>query len=100
MPGTSGLLTPFSKIDGLCFDNSDEPEDFFYKLDNDLKKFNKEHGIQYVKIDCDNPKDYYNIINQFQKKKKNDVSVYGTSRDGEMSIIVESDTSDETVNNI
>lgn len=88
-PGTSGLLTPFGKIKGLCFDDSDEPEDFYFKLNQDLSKFNEDHKINYIKIDCDNPTDYYKIIDKLHKINKEDISVYGTSRDGELSIIVE-----------
>ena len=90
-PGTSGLLTPFGKIKGLCFDDSEEPEDFYYKLNQDLSDFTERNGINYIKIDCDNPGDYYRIINELHKINKDDVSVYGTSRDGEMSIIIESE---------
>lgn len=90
-PGTSGLLTPFGKIKGLCFDDSDEPEDFYYKLDQDISDFSEKHQINYIKIDCDNPRDYYRIINDLHKINRDDISVYGTSRDGEMSVIVESE---------
>lgn len=93
MPGTSGLLTPFGKIKGLCFDDSPEVEEFFYNLDNDLAEFNKQHSVNYIKIDCEDPRDYYKIINSIHKMNKEGISVQGTSREGEMSVIIESEES-------
>ena len=38
-PGTSAILTPFCKTDGLYFDGENEPEAFKYTFDKDLKEY-------------------------------------------------------------
>lgn len=60
-PGTSGVLTPFCKTDGLYFNNENEPEGFMYTFDKDindsLKK--KDNGNILVEPKFDSTKNYF-----------------------------------------
>lgn len=79
----------------MCFDDGqEEPDDFYYKLDNDLTSFFKEKDINYIHIECDNPKDYYTIINNLHSIN-DDINVYGTSREGKMEIVIDVDNNQE-----
>lgn len=91
MPGTSGLLSPFSNIDGLYFDNSDEPDDFAYQLAKDLEKKYEGQNIEYVKLDFESKDDFYNALMSMKKFTEDNVSVLGTSREGHYEIVVEAD---------
>ena len=93
MPGTSGLLSPFSDIDGLYFNPEDEVDDFEYKLSQDLERIYKEKGITYIKLDFDNKDDYYKALSDMGKVTTEGIKMYGTSRENHYEIIF--DTEDE-----
>ena len=97
-PGTSGLLSPFAKIDGLYFDPSDEPDDFYYSIMNDLKEKYKDKHINYISCEFDNPQDFYKALHDMEKYCDENISIYGTSREGvyEMVINEDSDMDDQT----
>lgn len=97
-PGTSGLLSPFAKIDGLYFDPSDEPDDFYYSIMNDLKEKYKDKHINYISCEFDNPQDFYEALHDMEKYCDENISIYGTSREGvyEMVINEDSDMDDQT----
>lgn len=98
-PGTSGLLSPFAKINGLYFDGSDEVDDFYFNLVQDLKRISKEkgHGV-FITCEYDNPKDFYDALSRMQHYVDDNVTVSGTSREGtyEMVINEDSDIDDHT----
>lgn len=91
MPGTSGLLSPFGKMDGMYFDASNEPDDFFYQLNKDLEKIYDEKGIAYIKLNFDNKDDFYNALVQMQEFTSDNVRISGTSREGEYEIVLDKD---------
>lgn len=88
-PGRNGLLSPWGNIKGLCFDDSMEVGDFLYNLQNDLDEYYKKSGEKhYIKMNFDNPDDYYNALLQMQQFN-GDISCWGTSREGHMEVIVD-----------
>ena len=105
LPGTSGVLSPFTDIEGFYFDNSEEPDDFAFKLSKDLERIFKEKGIEYVKFDFESKDDYFNAIMSLNKYVEDNVRVSGTSREGHYEIIVDEnvdaldDTNETTENN-
>ena len=104
LPGTSGVLSPFTDIEGFYFDNSEEPDDFAFKLSKDLERIFKEKGIEYVKFDFESKDDYFNAIMSLNKYVEDNVRVSGTSREGHYEIIVDEnvdalDDTNETAEN-
>lgn len=97
-PGTSGVLSPFAKIKGLYFDDSDEPDEFYYNLSQDDRKRNEHHHITTVACDFDNAADFYETLEKLQKYTKDNVTVYGTSRANRYEMIINenSDMDDPT----
>lgn len=79
-PGTSGILTPFGKIKGLYFDNSDEPDEFMYNFKEDIKNLLKEDGVDYIDIKADNKTDYYRLLEELEDFTKDNIKISGTSR--------------------
>ena len=94
-PGTSGLLSPFGKIDGLYFDGSNEKDNFTYEFQKDLAEIEKQHGIQYIKMDFDSENDFYNALMDMQKYISENTSLYGTSKNGHYEVVIESEKSDD-----
>ena len=94
-PGTSGLLSPFGKIDGLYFDGSDEKNNFTYEFQKDLAEIEKQQGIEYIKIDFDSENDFYNALMEMQAYARDNVSFYGTSKSGHFEVVIESEKSDD-----
>ena len=97
-PGTSGLLSPFAKIDGLYFDESDEPDEFFYNLTKELEKKAKKKGVSFIQCEFDNPRDYYKTLKALQDYTDDSITVSGTSREGLYDIVLteEADMDDTT----
>ena len=95
-PGTSGILSPFGKIDGLYFNNSREPNDFEFNLKQDLSRIMKEEGVEYIEIECDNKEDYYKLIDKLSEFNKNCITVSGTSKN-KYNVILENTTEEDSV---
>lgn len=76
MPGTSGLLSPFSKIKGLYFDDSKEPDNFMYEFKKDLKRILADKGVNYVDINLDNKDDFYKVMNNLADFINDDIKMY------------------------
>lgn len=92
-------MSPFAKIDGLYFDPSDEPDDFFYNLSKDLEdRFKKNKKISYIQCKFNNPKDYYNALSAMEKYCDDNIEIYGTSREHQYELIINesSDIDDNT----
>lgn len=92
-PGTSGLLSPFAKIDGLYFNNDEEPDDFYYQLTKDLEKRYKENNVTFIKCDFESASDFYKALKDMEKYTDKNVTCYGTSREGHYEIVI-NDTED------
>lgn len=89
MPGTSGVLSPYSKMDGLCFDGSPEPDDFMWLFHNAVKEVAKKRGITLITMDFDTKEDYYNALDELQGFVDDHVKITTTSKANDMSISIE-----------
>lgn len=94
-PGTSGVLSPFGKIDGFYFNNSKEPDDYEFDIKKDLSKLFEEEGVEYIQITCDNKDDYYRILDDISEFNKTSIKVSGTSRNAYQIVIENEDSSDQ-----
>ena len=102
MPGTSGLLSPYGKIKGLYFDDSNEKDNFMFEFQKDLEEISKQMNIQYIKLDYDSEQDFYDGLMRIQRYIQDNVKIYGTSREGHFEVIVEEekDDSDDSVEEV
>jgi len=50
MPGTSAVLTPFCKTDGLYFNGENDPESFKYNFDKDIMETISDNGDLPIKV--------------------------------------------------
>lgn len=89
MPGTSGVLSPFGKIEGLYFNNSKEPESFEFDFKKDISKILKEEDVEYIEIKADNEEDYAKILDTLLEFNRDSITVSGTSRDNYTLIVEE-----------
>lgn len=87
-PGTSGSLSPFAKIDGLYFDPSPEPNDFYFNLIKDIEKKYKKEGKIFIRCEFDDPNEYYNALYSMNKFSEDNIKIYGTSRENQYELIV------------
>jgi len=61
-PGTSAILTPFCKTDGLYFDGKNEPESFKFDFDKDVNGyFSKDEKYYHIGPGFNSIKDYYDF---------------------------------------
>lgn len=88
-PGTSGLLSPFSSIKSMYFNDEEEISSFLYDLNNELTKIAEDSNTEYVTIKCDNQTDYYNILYKLRHVVSDTTTVYGTSKAGTFDIMLE-----------
>ncbi len=79
-PGTSGLLSPYSKINGLYFNDKNEPDDFIIGFNQDLRTILSEDGVDFIDIELENKEDYFTMINKLDDFGKGNFKVYGTSK--------------------
>lgn len=96
-PGTSGVLTPFGKIKGFYFDESNETDAFRFEYAKDLEHVMAEEHYEYIKINCDTKEEYYALLNKLSEFNRGSFTVSGTSRE-KYEIIVEN-TEDMTQGN-
>lgn len=89
MPGTSGVLSPYSKMDGLCFDGSPEPDNFMWLFHNAVKEVAKKRGITLITMDFDTKEDYYNALDELQGFADDRVKITTTSKADDKSISIE-----------
>lgn len=80
-PGTSGILSPFSKIDGLYFNTDGEPDTFLVDFVKDINRVLKEEGQDVLAIEFDSKEDYYEVMNYVERFLDEDIRAYGTFRD-------------------
>ena len=91
-PGTSGLLSPFAKIDGLYFSKEAEPSEFYYNLMSDLEKKWDEKGYKYIKMNFESSQDFYNALYCISQFNSENIKAYGTSRDEQYEIVLNEDS--------
>lgn len=87
-PGTSRTLSPFAKIQGLHFDASTEPSDFYYKISKEMHEKYKQKGEISIMVEFDNPSDFYKYISELDKFNNENVSISGTSREGHYDVVL------------
>lgn len=87
-PGTSRTLSPFAKIQGLHFDASIEPSDFYYKISKEVNDKCKRNGDISVMVEFDNPADFYKYISELEKFNNENISISGTSREGHYDVVL------------
>lgn len=84
----AGLLSPFSDIKGLYFDDSIETDGFYYNLTQDLKeKARKNHQI-FIDLEYGDKEEYYNALSALEKYANDNISITGTSKEGTYEIIM------------
>lgn len=81
-PGTSGILSPFCKIQGLYFNTDDEPDNFIFDFMRDLKEIMEEKGKEFISVEFENPEDFYRCMNYVKDFNDNEIQVYSTLIDG------------------
>lgn len=86
-PGTSGLLSPFGKMDGLYFDDSPEPDDFILDFHNRLCEIAKEEGVACIEVDFKDKDDFYHMIDKIRKLEGDGVQVISTSKIDDQKIV-------------
>lgn len=88
-PGTSGVITPFSKMDKLYFDASPEPDDFMFDFKKSVTNILKDKDVHHIEIKFSDKEDYYKAMNMMRDFKDEAISVFSTSKDDDTMIIVE-----------
>ena len=91
-PGTSGLLTPCGKMDGLYFDGSPEPDDFIFNFKRSIKELAKQKGVRLIMIDFDNKDDFYRMANLMRDFVTEGIKITSTSRTDDLRLVLEEDT--------
>ena len=88
-PGLSGVISPFTKMDSLYFDSSDEPDEFAFELKNEIEKMWDKKGVPYIKLCFDNKDEYYDTLLALEKCADENIKISGTSREGQYDVIIE-----------
>lgn len=94
-PGTSGVLSPFNKIEGLYFDNSKEPDSYMYEFHKDMEKIMNDKDTLYMEIHADDKDSYYRMLDKIMEFNRGCFKISGVSKE-KYDIIVENDTTEES----
>lgn len=92
--GRSGLLSPFSKMDSLYFDNSLYENEMHYKISNILDEMGNNGEYDELCIKCDNCDEFNEILDKLYHMKNDSIKFYGTTRDP-YEIIIDPDPRDK-----
>ena len=98
-PGTSGILSPFSKIKGLYFNDDNEPDNFMFEFKQDIERILKDKGVDYIDIKVDNKEDYYRIMNNLADFADNQIKMYWRTTDDYTITLENVEDMDEEENN-
>lgn len=66
-----------------------------FEFQKDLAEIEKQHGIEYIKLEFDSENDFYNALMEMQRYTNDNTAFYGTSRSGRLDVVVESEKSDD-----
>lgn len=88
MPGTSGLLTPFGKMDGLYFDGSDEPDDFKFDFKEAINEIVKRKDVDHITLEFETREDYYKMMNMLRTWNDTNISAYSSSLEDDNTIVI------------
>ena len=91
-PGTSGIISPFSNIDGLYFNSDDEPDEVYFEMIKDIEKRVTEEGKTFIKCDFESANDYYHMLDILKDYTDDNISIYGTSRENHYEIVINEDS--------
>lgn len=104
-PGTSGVLSPFGKINGLYFDDSKEPDEVFFEFMQDAKELAESEGLTYLSVDFDSPEEYYKFVDAAKDYTDDNLNIYITSETDKYGVVISTEeissgllTSDEEEN--
>lgn len=100
MPGTSGLLSPFSDMKNFYFDDSDEPDEFKVDFLKACEKIIKEEGISSIRMNFQTKEDFYETMHKLTKFTDNHLSIKSTSVEDDMVLIIEEDENLEETSNV
>ena len=93
-PGTSGLLSPFSKLKGLSFNEDMEPDNFRFEFLKEVKKIMDEENIDYIDMTFENQDDYYSFVNTLHDFNIDNLHVKYVDREKEYDKVVQEDEED------
>ena len=86
-PGMSGIISPFTKLDSMYFNDEKEPNGFRYAFREDIARIMKQKGVDYIDIRVSNEADFYTVLDQIQTFNQNAITAYGASNDSYTIII-------------
>lgn len=78
-------------MDGLYFDDSMEPDDSIFDLKRAIEKVAAQKEVSFIKIEFEKKEDYYDAMNLLRNFNDEQIHVHSTSREDDLSVIVESD---------
>ena len=90
------MLTAYSKMDGLYFDDSMEPDDSIFDLKRAIEKVAAQKEVSFIKIEFENKEDYYDAMNLLRNFNDEQIHVHSTSREDDLSVVIESDADLDT----
>ena len=93
-PGLSGVLSPYTKLNSLYFNDDKEPDNFRYDFMKQIQEILETDGVETIDIDCENKVDFYNIMEMLNKYTSNKVTACGTSKDDYKIIFDNNDVTD------
>jgi hypothetical protein len=88
MPGTSGQISQFCDLKSFYFDDSPEPDRFYYDSVMELKKKAEAEGRHWIGITFDNPEDFYAALVSMEKFTNDNIQISGTSKEGSYDMVV------------
>lgn len=94
-PGTHGTLSPWTKLDGLYFDDAMEPNEARFKLQQEIAKVMEEDGVNYISFMCPTKEDYLKLLNELENMPCNHAIGYGTSTE-EYAIVIDNRIEDDS----
>ena len=90
------MLTAYSKMDGLYFDDSMEPDDSIFDLKRAIEKVAAQKEVSFIKIEFEKKEDYYDAMNLLRNFNDEQIHVHSTSREDDLSVVIESDADLDT----
>ena len=88
-PGTSGVLSPWGKMDGLYFDGSPEPDNFRFEFQKAVLAVAEKEGVEKVILNFSDKDDYYAAMNEMRNFVDERVKITSTSRADDTTIVIE-----------
>lgn len=83
-------------MDGLYFDDSMEPDDSIFDLKRAIENLAEKKEVSFIKLDFETKEDYYEAMNLLRNFNNEQIHVHSTSREDDLSVVVESDADLDT----